>query len=119
MKHIRSLLKSITFTSPARYPTKAAHASIAAGYIKSDLDFVASRYIEMVTAVTLLRAGIATIANGDTAKGEALIAKGEALYLGHLKSDDGINADCWKQQEMHRILGDDAQTIGYHAGLRD
>ena len=119
MHYNTSRLRSITFTSPARYPEKKAHASIAVGYIKSDLDFMASRYIEMVTAFTLLRAGHASIANGETAKGEALVAKGEALYFGHLKSDDGVNADCWKQQEMYRLLGDDAQTIGYHAGLRE
>lgn len=113
---ITALRTAFTFTSPAVYPRKA---EMAVPRIKSDLDFVASRYIEVVTACTLLRAGHATIANGDTAKGEALIAKGEALFLNHLSArGEATTCDCWKQQEMHRILGGDAQTIGYHAGLR-
>lgn len=114
---ITALRTAFSFISPARYPRKA---ELAAPRIKNDLDFVASRYIEVVIACSLLRAGHASIANGEVAKGEALVAKGEALYLNHLSArGEATTCDCWKQQEMHRILGGDAETIGYHAGLRD
>lgn len=114
---ITALRNAFAFTSPAIYPRKA---EMAVPRIKGDLDFVASRYIEVVTAIALLRAGHATIANGDTAKGEALVAKGEALYLNHLSArGEATTCDCWKQQEMHRILGGDAEAIGFNAGLRD
>lgn len=118
MNHIITALRNaFAFTSPAIYPRKA---EMAVPRIKADLDFVASRYIEVITAISLLRAGHATIANGEVAKGEALIAKGEALYLNHLSArGEATTCDCWKSQDMHRILGGDAQTIGYNAGLRD
>jgi hypothetical protein len=118
MKYIiTALKKAFAFTSPAVYPRKP---EMAVPRLKEDLNFVASRYIEVVIACSLLRAGHGSLANGDTAKGEALIAKGEALYLNHLSArGEATLCDCWKQQEMHRILGGDAETIGYHAGLRD
>ena len=114
---ITALRNAFAFTSPAVYPRKA---EVAVPRIKSDLDFVASRYIEVVIACSLMRAGNGYIANGDIAKGEALMAKGEALFLGHLSArGEATTCDCWKQQEMHRILGGDAEAIGFHAGLRD
>ena len=118
MKNIITALRlAFSFTCPAAYPRKA---EMAVPRIKSDLDFVASRYIEVVTACTLMRAGQGYIANGKTAEGEALFAKGEALFLRHLSArGEATTCDCWKQQEMHRNLGGDAQTIGFHAGLRD
>jgi len=118
MHHIiNALRKAFAFTSPAIYPRKA---EMAVPRLKEDLDFVASRYIEVVIACSLMRAGQGYIANGETAKGEAVFAKGEALYLRHLSArGEPAFCDCWKQQEMHRILGGDAETIGFHAGLRD
>ena len=106
---ITALKKAFAFTSPAVYPRKP---EMAVPRLKEDLNFVASRYIEVVIACSLLRAGHGYLANGDT-------AKGEALYLNHLSArGEATLCDCWKQQEMHRILGGDAETIGYHAGLR-
>ena len=123
MHHIITALRlAFSFTSPAIYPRKA---EMAVPRIKGDLDFVASRYIEVVIACSLLRAGHAHIAQDglagfNKAEGEALIAKGEALFLRHLSArGEATTCDCWKQQEMHRILGGDAQTIGFLAGLRD
>ena len=115
---MKNIIKTaFSFISPAIYPRTAW---LAVPRIKDDLDFVASRYIEVVIACSLMRAGQGHIANGNTAKGEALFAKGEALYLDHLSArGEATTCDCWKQQEMHRILGGDAETIGFHAGLRD
>jgi hypothetical protein len=48
---ITALRLAFSFTSPAIYPRKA---EMAVPRIKGDLDFVASRYIEVVTAITLV-----------------------------------------------------------------
>jgi hypothetical protein len=118
----KNLPVSVEVKTIGVYPKKVTLAPFRADALEQDLNFMASRYVEVSVAFNLLRAGFARLeqeSNGfnqypEGERGADLIRQAEAIWLGQSSDENG---NPWKQQEVYRLLGSDAATLGVNAGL--